>query len=220
MESIGAFDAKTRLSELLERVRKGESFVITRHGHPVARLIPETGASQDTCGPGRHPTQIVPQGNGESLAGRAAGYAPRRTSILMSIVVDASALLCLAFDDEGVPYGSALIDAIHHDGAIALSILWYEIRNALIVNERLGRIQPEMSTAFLALLAQLPIAIRELPTDTGVMDLARRFQLSVYDAACLDLAIRERVPLASLDGGLQAAARALQIRGWEPPSSR
>ena len=41
MESIGAFDAKTRLSELLDRVAKGEMFVITKHGHPVARLIPE-----------------------------------------------------------------------------------------------------------------------------------------------------------------------------------
>ena len=41
MESIGAFDAKTRLSELLERVARGEMFVITRHGHPIARLVPE-----------------------------------------------------------------------------------------------------------------------------------------------------------------------------------
>ena len=41
MESIGAFDAKTRLSELLERVARGEMFVITKHGHPVARLVPE-----------------------------------------------------------------------------------------------------------------------------------------------------------------------------------
>jgi prevent-host-death family protein len=40
MTRIGAFDAKTRLSELLERVGKGESFLITRHGHPVARLVP------------------------------------------------------------------------------------------------------------------------------------------------------------------------------------
>ena len=41
MESVGAFEAKTRLSELLERVAKGEMFVITKHGHPVARLVPE-----------------------------------------------------------------------------------------------------------------------------------------------------------------------------------
>lgn len=40
MESIGAFEAKTRLSELLDRAAKGESFEITKHGHPVARLVP------------------------------------------------------------------------------------------------------------------------------------------------------------------------------------
>jgi prevent-host-death family protein len=37
---IGAYDAKARLSELLERVEKGEEVVITRHGTPVARLVP------------------------------------------------------------------------------------------------------------------------------------------------------------------------------------
>lgn len=38
--SIGTFEAKTHLSELLERVAAGESFVITRRGQPVARLVP------------------------------------------------------------------------------------------------------------------------------------------------------------------------------------
>jgi prevent-host-death family protein len=39
-EMVGAFDAKTKLSELLDRVEKGEVIVITRHGTPVARLAP------------------------------------------------------------------------------------------------------------------------------------------------------------------------------------
>jgi prevent-host-death family protein len=42
-QSIGAYDAKTRLSELLDRVERGEQIIITRHGKPVARLIPEGG---------------------------------------------------------------------------------------------------------------------------------------------------------------------------------
>ncbi len=42
METIGAFDAKTRLSELLARAARGESFVITKHGRPVARIVPAT----------------------------------------------------------------------------------------------------------------------------------------------------------------------------------
>jgi prevent-host-death family protein len=41
--SVGAYDAKTRLSELLDRVERGEHIVITRHGKPVARLVPEGG---------------------------------------------------------------------------------------------------------------------------------------------------------------------------------
>ena len=40
METIGAFDAKTHLSALLERVAKGERITITRHGVPVAMLVP------------------------------------------------------------------------------------------------------------------------------------------------------------------------------------
>lgn len=40
MEEIGAFDAKTHLSALLDRVAKGERITITRHGMPAAMLVP------------------------------------------------------------------------------------------------------------------------------------------------------------------------------------
>ncbi len=36
---VGAFEAKTKLAELLERVRQGDSFTITKHDRPVARLV-------------------------------------------------------------------------------------------------------------------------------------------------------------------------------------
>jgi prevent-host-death family protein len=39
---VGAFAAKTNLAQLLDRVENGEVIVITRHGHPVARLVPIT----------------------------------------------------------------------------------------------------------------------------------------------------------------------------------
>lgn len=41
MRSVGAFEAKTHLSELLAAVEQGETVVITRRGRPVARLVPE-----------------------------------------------------------------------------------------------------------------------------------------------------------------------------------
>ena len=44
-KSIGAFDAKTRLSELLEQVERGQVFVITKRGRPVAELRPLGAAS-------------------------------------------------------------------------------------------------------------------------------------------------------------------------------
>lgn len=40
MTVVGAFEAKTKLSELLDRVEKGEEITITRHGKVVARLVP------------------------------------------------------------------------------------------------------------------------------------------------------------------------------------
>jgi prevent-host-death family protein len=40
MDAIGAFDAKTHLAALLDRVAKGESITITRHGVPAAMLVP------------------------------------------------------------------------------------------------------------------------------------------------------------------------------------
>ena len=40
MNSVGAFEAKTHLSELLDRVREGEKITITRHGVPAAMLVP------------------------------------------------------------------------------------------------------------------------------------------------------------------------------------
>ena len=39
-DSIGAFEAKNNLGQLLDRVQRGETIVITRHGTPVAKLVP------------------------------------------------------------------------------------------------------------------------------------------------------------------------------------
>jgi len=46
MESVGAYEAKTHLPRLLDRVARGEEIQITRNGRPVARLVPEPAAEQ------------------------------------------------------------------------------------------------------------------------------------------------------------------------------
>ena len=44
MESVGAFEAQTHLPQLLQRVADGEEITITKHGKPVARLVPPLAA--------------------------------------------------------------------------------------------------------------------------------------------------------------------------------
>jgi prevent-host-death family protein len=46
MPEVGAFEARTHLSHLLDQVERGETITITRHGRPVARLIPIVGSSR------------------------------------------------------------------------------------------------------------------------------------------------------------------------------
>ena len=51
MRQIGAFEAKNTLGSLLDRVEQGEEIVITRHGKPVARLVPDkTSYDMDAAG--------------------------------------------------------------------------------------------------------------------------------------------------------------------------
>ncbi len=47
MEQVGLFEAKTHLSELIIRVGNGESFTITKHGSPIAQLIPVRSPSAE-----------------------------------------------------------------------------------------------------------------------------------------------------------------------------
>ncbi len=47
MESVGSYEAKTHLPRLLERVKAGEAFTITKHGVPVAMLVPVSGPRKE-----------------------------------------------------------------------------------------------------------------------------------------------------------------------------
>lgn len=45
MHTVGSYEAKTHLLQLLERVERGETITITRHGKPVARLVPAVAST-------------------------------------------------------------------------------------------------------------------------------------------------------------------------------
>lgn len=46
MKSVGIYEAKTHLTRLIDEVERGNSITITRHGRPVARLVPEPPAER------------------------------------------------------------------------------------------------------------------------------------------------------------------------------
>ena len=48
-QTVGTFEAKARLSELLNRVAEGQTITITRHGRPIAHLVPAQGTNREAA---------------------------------------------------------------------------------------------------------------------------------------------------------------------------
>jgi predicted nucleic acid-binding protein len=124
----------------------------------------------------------------------------------LSLVIDASILAAWFLDETSDPRVERAFDTVTRVETRAPSLLTYEIRNALLMSERRNRITEAMSAAFLRDLALLPIRLEPAGDGVSVMTLARTRKLTVYDAAYLELAKRERLPLATLDRALEKAA--------------
>ena len=80
--------------------------------------------------------------------------------------------------------------------------------------ERRGRINAAQQAEFLERLRLLPIRIEHRPAvwlGQQILPLARAYRLTAYDAAYLELAIREGLPLATLDSDLRNAAAAAGV---------
>ena len=126
----------------------------------------------------------------------------------MPFVLDASVAACWAFEDEDHPTATLALERIRSDPARVPSLWWFEVRNTLIIHERRGRLAEADTAAFLRGLSRLGVTVDRLPEEAGVMTLARKHRLTVYDASYLELAQRETLPLATLDADLIRAARA------------
>ena len=126
----------------------------------------------------------------------------------MPFVLDASIAACWAFDDEDHPVAALALERIRTDEARVPSLWWFEVRNTLIVNERRKRLTESDTADFLRGLARLGVTVDLSPEEAEVLALARRHRLTVYDAAYLELARRDGVPLATLDSDLAIATQA------------
>lgn len=126
------------------------------------------------------------------------------------VVLDASAALTWCFEDEHTDFGDRLLDAVQRSGAMVPALWHVEVANVLLSALRRGRIDGAEIDHLSGLFERLPLQTEALNPDQvrqGVLTLARRHGLTVYDACYLDLALRRALPLATLDDALQRAAR-------------
>lgn len=130
----------------------------------------------------------------------------------MNFVLDASvALLWLVpqTNAAGVDYADAVLTALSESQAVVPALFALEAANVVAKVESKGIVTEAESQRFITLLGQLNIATDQATMTHALGDtlnLARRYRLSAYDAAYLELALRTGLPLATLDSDLAKAA--------------
>jgi predicted nucleic acid-binding protein len=124
-------------------------------------------------------------------------------------VIDASVTLSWVYTDEHSASSDALLARVADQGAVVPALWRLEIANALQVGIKRKRIDATYRDAAIRRLALLPIEIDPDTNDyawTTTLQLAEAQQLTVYDASYLELTLRRRLPLATRDDQLAAAA--------------
>jgi predicted nucleic acid-binding protein len=131
------------------------------------------------------------------------------------IVLDASVALAWCFADEKSAYSEAVLDFLANGSQAVTPSIWpFEVANALLAGERRQRITIAQVTSILRRVADLPISVDPAQTDHAfqqILPLARQSQLTEYDAAYLELALRLNLPLATLDAQLKRAAQGVGV---------
>ena len=134
---------------------------------------------------------------------------------MTEIVVDASVALAWCFPDEASQYADEVLVALEGRRVIVPTVWALEITNALLVAERRKRVKQPDVRRFVELLGGLTIMEQSqtvADTVSNVLPLAREYHLSAYDAAYLDVAVRQGAPLATLDSTLEKAGRSAGIK--------
>lgn len=128
---------------------------------------------------------------------------------MTDFVLDTSVTMAWCFPDEETPETRDLFTRMRTSAAM-VPIIWpLEVANVLLIGERRQRLTQAQMAQFVQLLQTLAITV-----DTGmamgaldpVIALGRRYGLSAYDAAYLELAMRQGLPLATQDARLRAVA--------------
>ncbi|HYL35865.1 MAG TPA: type II toxin-antitoxin system VapC family toxin [Bryobacteraceae bacterium] len=127
-----------------------------------------------------------------------------------AVVVDASVALAWCFPDEGSGYADEVLVALAQHSIWVPAVWVLEVANGILVGERRKRLGPQEIVRFATLLENLSL-VQDVRTAgehvLRVLPLAQKYGLSAHDAAYLELSVRRRAPLATLDERLRRAAR-------------
>ena len=129
----------------------------------------------------------------------------------MAVVIDNSVFMAWCMSEEDDPKVYNAMQRVADEGGVVPRIWWYELRHVLLVYERRGRISQQQVSDTLADSQELNISIDDEHDDALVLELARRFNLTVYGSAYLEVALRRSMPLATLDKRLQEAAENIGV---------
>ncbi|MCO5295459.1 MAG: type II toxin-antitoxin system VapC family toxin [Fimbriimonadaceae bacterium] len=130
---------------------------------------------------------------------------------MRTFVLDASVALTWLLGDGSDPIAERVLDRLKDRSALVPAIWELEVANGLVVAERTKRSTLARSTRFLELLAALPIETDAAARGAALLPIARKANVSVYDAGYLELAMRTGAPLATIDRRLKAAAETLGV---------
>jgi predicted nucleic acid-binding protein len=141
----------------------------------------------------------------------------------MSFVLDASVALHWAFPGAAgeAVYAASVLRAIAEETAYVPGLWGLEVANVLARAEVKGESTEAETEAFVGLLGKIDIAVDAATANQALrstLQLARRYKLSSYDAAYLELAMREGLPLATLDAALLKAAKRAGVARFDPKS--
>ncbi|MGQ0633931.1 MAG: type II toxin-antitoxin system VapC family toxin [Planctomycetaceae bacterium] len=134
-------------------------------------------------------------------------------------VLDCSVVFAWYFSDEADVWADSVAQSLAGAQAIVPAHWPLEVANTLLMGERRKRSTEAQATAFVGYIQNLPIEIDDSTATQAwsvTLSHARTQGLSAYDAAYIELAMRRRLPLATLDSELKRAAQALHIRLYAP----
>ena len=130
---------------------------------------------------------------------------------MKGFVLDASFAASWFLPDEASLATNALLDRLVESEAAVPSLFRHEMRNLMLLAQRRGRMSRAKLHEVILELGAAPVRDYGPGDDAKIVDLAMKRDLTAYDAAYLDLALRERLPLATLDRKLAAAAHAENV---------